>query len=583
MIRPLIAVLSIFYLISSAALAQQSTDEVAWVQIEAHPNLRTAQDRAQTYASNLSDVAGFSLGGGWYGIVLGPYLRDDAEQVLRVYRTERRIPGDSFITFSGALAQQFWPMGSDLLNRGAVVAPVEQTAPEPVAEATPQAQPEPADETPAEARRSEQALTREERQGLQTALQAAGFYNAAIDGAFGAGTRRSMADWQGFNGFEVTGVLTTRQRKVLMDQYNAPLISTGMARHRDTATGIEMDLPLGVVRFSRYEAPFAHFDASDTLGARVLLISQPGDKATLYGLYDIMQTLEIVPLDGPRERRSDSFTLEGRGNGIVSYTEAALSGGEIKGFTLIWPTGDEDRRTRVLDAMRASFTRADGVLDPAAGGDAVQNVDLVSGLEIRKPRLSRSGFYIDGKGTVMTVAEAVQGCTRVTLDGSYDARVVDTDAGLGVAVLRPDQALAPMVVAGLGREMPRLGAEITVAGYAYEGILGAPTLTFGTLDDVKGLRGETELARMGLLVQTGDAGGPVIDDQGAVVGMLLPQPATGQQLPRGVSFAAKAQALRDVLAASGMTPREAAPTGRITPDELNRRASGMTVLVSCWD
>ena len=40
-----------------------------------------------------------------------------------------------------------------------------------------------------------------------------------------------------------------------------------------------------------------------------------------------------MPLDGPRERRSDSFTLEGRGNDIVSYTEAALSGGEIKGFT----------------------------------------------------------------------------------------------------------------------------------------------------------------------------------------------------------------------------------------------------------
>ena len=128
MIRPLIAVLSLFFLISTAAQAQQSANEVVWVQIEAQPNLRTAQERAQAYAADLSDVAGFSLGGGWYGIVLGPYLRDDAEQVLRVYRAERRIPSDSFIALSGALGQQFWPVGSDLLNRGAVVAPVEQTA-----------------------------------------------------------------------------------------------------------------------------------------------------------------------------------------------------------------------------------------------------------------------------------------------------------------------------------------------------------------------------------------------------------------------------------------------------------------------
>ncbi|PJE32726.1 peptidoglycan-binding protein, partial [Pseudooceanicola lipolyticus] len=356
----------------------------------------------------------------------------------------------------------------------------------------------PADETPAEARQSESALTREERMALQVALQSQGFYNSAIDGAFGRGTRASMEAWQTANNYEATGILTTLQRQALMDQYNAPLISVGMRSHSDAQAGIRMDLPLGAVSFARYEPPFAHFDSTGELPVRVLLISQPGDQATLYGLYDIMQTLEIVPLQGPRERGSDAFTLEGRNGDIVSYTEAALQNGRIKGFTLIWPTGDEARRERVLAAMKASFERTDGVLDPAAGGNAEQNIDLVSGLQIRKPRLARSGFYVDPQGTLVTTVEAVQNCTRITVDQDYQAEVVATDETLGVAVLRPSAPLAPLSVAHLRDDAPRLQSDVAVAGYSYGGVLGAPTLTFGTLADIKGLGGETEQTRLAL-------------------------------------------------------------------------------------
>ena len=72
--------------------AAQSAQEVVWVQIEAHPSLATATDRARDYAGAIEDVNGFALGGGWYGIALGPYARDDAEQVLRVYRRNLGLP-----------------------------------------------------------------------------------------------------------------------------------------------------------------------------------------------------------------------------------------------------------------------------------------------------------------------------------------------------------------------------------------------------------------------------------------------------------------------------------------------------------
>ncbi|QBF32718.1 serine protease [Thalassococcus sp. S3] len=589
--RSLLAALAIaIWGLAQTVNAQQQ--DVVWVQIEAQPSLTAAQDRARVYAARLPDVNGFALGGGWYGIVLGPYLRSDAQRVLQVYRREGQIPRDSFIAQSAALRQQFWPVGANVLNRG-VVTPPAPAIPDPeqpqagippeTPDQAPTADLQLIDETPTEARRSEARLTGQERRELQIALQWAGFYRSTIDGAFGRGTRSSMAAWQDANGYEVTGILTTLQRQALLDQYNAPLISVGMEVVRDTRAGIEVQIPKNEVAFDRYETPFAQYNASGDLGARVLLISQPGDQATLFGLYDIMQTLEIVPLDGPRERRNASFTLTGQNSKIISHTEAGLDDGEIKGFTLIWPVGDEERRTRVLAAMRDSFARLPGVLDPTLGADDVQSVDLVSGLQVRKPRISRSGFYIDRSGTVVTTSEAVESCGRITLDEEYEARLLTSDGGLGVAVLRPAEPLAPISIAEFSATPPRLQSDVAVSGYSFEGVLGAPTLTYGTLADVKGLRGETELKRLALAPLPGDAGGPVFDAGGSVMGMLLPKSQRERQLPGDVSFVAGARAIQNVLEDAGVRAQSAASQGQIAPQDLARKATGMTVLVSCWD
>jgi S1-C subfamily serine protease len=451
--------------------------------------------------------------------------------------------------------------------------------PEPVAE------PEPADETPAQAQRSERLLSRAEREELQIMLQWAGFYTAAIDGAFGRGTRNSMAAWQLANNFEQTGILTTLQRAALKGQYNAVLEGLDLRMVRDAQAGIEIMLPTGVIGFDRYEPPFAQYTPSGDLDARVLLISQPGDQDTLFGLYEIMQTLEIVPLGGPRERRNSSFSLVGENARFVSYTEAALENGEIKGFTLIWPAGDEERRTRLLGEMQSSFSRMPGVLSASAGDTSGQSIDLISGLQIRKPKLSRSGFFLTDTGHVATTSAAVQACTRITLDGDTDAELVADDTERGIALLRPQAALAPLVVADMASRPPRLQSEVALAGYSFEGVLSAPSMSFGTLADVLGLQGEQDINRLELRSRAGDAGGPVLDHAGAVIGMLTEAPAGGPQLPGDVSFVRTAQTLKDVIAAAGITlpaaPADGAPN--LTAFQLAEKASGMTVLVSCWE
>lgn len=585
MSRLFLFVLCAVFIFGRPAVAQE---EVVWVQIEAQPSLTEANTEIRRYASQLEDVNGFTLGGGWYGIALGPYTREDAEIVLNSYRRDGLIPRDSYITFSSTFQNQFWPVGANLLNvriEPEISAP-SGTAEEPVVVLTAEvAEPDVTlpDETPREARASEARLSRDEKKELQVWLQWAGFYNSSIDGAFGRGTRASMSAWQAANGHETTGVLTTAQRAQLQAQYNAVLDGLDLQAYTSLEAGIEILIPTGVVAKKSAEYPFVNFAPSGDIDAQVVLISQAGDQSTLFGLYDIMQTLELVPLNGPRERRKDSFVLVGEDATHISHTEVSLKNGEIKGFTLVWPAGDEERRRRVLSEMRKSFTRISGVMDPAVGAESLQDLDLLSGLEIRRPKLSRSGFYINDKGTVVTTAEVVGSCQRITLEGEYDAELIGVNEQLGVAVLRPAAGLAPMSVATFSEVSPRLKSEVAVAGYSFEGVLGAPTVTYGTLADLRGLQGEEELTRLALAPLPGDAGGPVFDAGGSVVGMLLPAPTgTGRQLPADVSFAARGDLIRSILNEEGIVTSGRTPVGSLAPEDLNALAGEVTVLVSCW-
>lgn len=547
-----------------------AAQQLGWVQIEARPTEAQAIDRAQAYASRLANVNGFALPSGWYAIALGPYDRFTAEQELRRLRAEGAVPGDSFISDGRGF-------GRRIFGDGMTVIPEQVAAPPPQALV-------PSDETPAESRAAERFLTSEERAEIQEALQSEGFYTGRIDASFGPGTRRAIGDWQVSRGYEPTGFLSTLQRSELIGGRRELLASLGMSRVFDREAGIEIDLPTNLVGFARYEAPFAHYDSTGDSGVRVLLISQKGDEATLFGLYDILQTLEIIPLDGPRERGSRSFTITGSNDEIVSTTYAELASGAIKGFTLIWPTGDEQRRTRALDAMRASFTPTAAVLPDIPVADAAQRVDLLAGLSIRRPERVRSGFYVSQDGKVVTTAEAVTACGRLTLNDSIEVRVAASDTELGLALLSPTEALVPIRFARLQSRAPRLNTDVAVAGFPYGDVLSQPVLTFGRLSDLSGLRGEEEVRRLALDAEVGDTGGPVFDATGSVLGVLLPRSGDpARQLPPEVSFVTSAAALATFLSRNGVTPAASDAVDQVAPEDLTVLAADMTVLVSCWN
>ena len=565
------------------SVVQAHAQDRFWVQIEAHPTLSEATERARFYNRRFDDVEGYYLGRGFYGIVLGPYSEDLARQELARLLRSRQVPADSYLQNGRRFEQQFWPIGGGSSTLRGTVAPEEDPAPE--LSALPQVPLTAPFETLREARASEAALTRSEREELQKALQWAGFYDAAIDGAFGRGTRRAMEAWQVAYAQDPTGVLTARQREQLLLQYNAVLIDVDMQLVRDDMAGIQMQVPTAVVSFSEYQPPFAKFEGQSSLPkAQVLFISQPGDAGNLTGLFEILQVLDLMPPEGPRRLRGDSFFIEGLDDERHSFATASLQDGEIKGFVLVWPAGDNSRRTRILDVMQSSFERIDGTLDPnmvPPGED--QAIDMVSGLAVRKPKLSRSGFYVSDDGIVVTTPEVVEGCSRITIDRETNAELVGSNLELGISVLRPIAPLTPLDVATIQSDIPRLQDSVAIAGYPFNGVLSAPTVTYGTLEDIRDLEGDDRRQRLSVLAQRSNAGGPVLDASGTVLGMLLsPKGPSSQALPADVQFSLDAAQIVAFLEELGIAPVQSGNGEDISAVALTRKAADITALVSCW-
>ncbi len=570
------AVFLFFALLIGTSAASQ---EAVWVQIEARPSLPQAEERASDYEQRLDNVAGFRLRSGWYAIALGPFTPEAAQQRLARLRSARLVPRDSFVADGSAFGAQFWPRGGTRNFEPIALAPSTEQ-PDTDAPVQPQA------ETLAEARAAERALSRAERQEIQRALEWEGHYNARIDGAFGPGTRRAMEAWQLANNYVPTGVLLTAQRNRLVSDYRDAVNSLGLASIRDDDAGIEITAPMALVVRDRAEAPFVEYLSRNGSGVRLLLISQPGDRATLASLFDVLQTLEIVPLEGPRELGRRAFTIEGQDDEVISYSYAATSGDAVKGFTLVWPKGDEKRRLKVISEMRASFTPLpDQVLpDPTAALDIVTRRDLLSGLEIRQPSAALSGFFVDRGGRVLTASAPLLTCTRVTLGDDGEMEIAALDADLGLALLEPANSLVPIRFAAFDALSPGLGSEIAVSGFSFGGALGTPTVTFGRVEDTTSLDGREELTRLALLAEDGDIGGPVLDAGGSVLGMLLPPPDKGaRQLPPDVRYAADADAIATFLLENGVEPRASSDPSSLAPSDLASRAADMTVLIRCWN
>jgi S1-C subfamily serine protease/regulator of sirC expression with transglutaminase-like and TPR domain len=211
------------------------------------------------------------------------------------------------------------------------------------------------------------------------------------------------------------------------------------------------------------------------------------------------------------------------------------------------------------------------------------------------PREKRSssgtGFFVSSHGYVLTNNHVVDGCRNFAVAQAgfvtQRARVVANDSKNDLALLQTE--LKPGAVPNM-RLGARLGENVFVYGFPLTGLLASTgNFTIGNVTATAGLGDDTTLIQMSAPVQPGNSGGPVIDQFGNVVAVVVSKlnalriaKLTSGDIPQNVNFAIKSLIAMSFLEANniGITPAGAAGTALETT-QIAERARQFTVQIAC--
>ena len=139
-------------------------------------------------------------------------------------------------------------------------------------------------------------------------------------------------------------------------------------------------------------------------------------------------------------------------------------------------------------------------------------------------QLAGTGFFVDNQGTVLT-AYAVVGQAKEAMvetgGRTLSARVLGSDPRSGVALLKIKAAETPFLLFGESGSLRPASAVVSVA-FPYD-LKAEPTFGLVAGFDVKYLTRffATTHIRANLPIKPGQIGGPLLDSQGKVVGILM--------------------------------------------------------------
>jgi peptidoglycan hydrolase-like protein with peptidoglycan-binding domain len=565
----------IFVIWGYSAMGQLAPDRYVWIQIEAQPNRAAAMARIKTYKQEISNVVGFEIEGGWFGIALGPYKSDAADTLLAKLKKSELIPRDSFVARGVTYGRQFYAPRSSI-PKLATAQSLTETKTDLETELS-------GTDNLELTKISENALTFDEKRYLQRALAWASHYQGKIDGLYGPETRRAMKDWQIENKYPKTGVMTPSQRGIILNNFTPVMTRLNLAPVTNLRAGITLLVPRGIMGSAQYDAPFVRFEATDSSNTQIILISQVGDAKRLRALFEVIQTLNIVPKGGALKLDEAGFSIETSNNELFTTGFAKLIDGEIKGAILVWPTKDEAQRLRLKEQIFGSFDSFKGVLPEAEFFETgLLPKDILSGLQIRQPIFARSGIFLNAQGMVLTASQDLEICGSIEVGFGTQVKIKASNSY--VTVLSPMENISPPAISSFQLGPLKAPRRITAGGYSYGGSLGSPTLTRGLLQDLKDLANDRNISRLEINTLPGDAGGPIYNSGGAVIGILLPKREDpNRQLPDDVHFAANLDLIISLLDEENIQLSSTETKVHSDLVNLSKTAKNSIALVKCWD
>jgi len=203
---------------------------------------------------------------------------------------------------------------------------------------------------------------------------------------------------------------------------------------------------------------------------------------------------------------------------------------------------------------------------------------------------SGTGFCVHADGYVLTNHHVIDGAREI-LGRSPRQRcrleLVFVDPTNDLALLRADVSLPGVAVFRDGRQA-QLGEAVIVIGYPLGGLLGSgPQVTTGNISSLIGPGDDTRSLQFTAPTQSGNSGGPLLDSEGAIVGVVSSKlnavrvhEMTGD-IPQNVNFAIKAALARGLLEAVGIDYQSRATRATRSTADIAAEARDFVVKIEC--
>jgi tol-pal system protein YbgF len=202
-----------------------------------------------------------------------------------------------------------------------------------------------------------------------------------------------------------------------------------------------------------------------------------------------------------------------------------------------------------------------------------------------------SGFVVGARGEILTTAHVVTGCAGVDIQSwaspAEAAVVVATDAEDDLAIVRLAAGGRAAAVFRAGPQV-RIDDTVVAVGYPLAGQLPTPAvLSVGKVSGLTGLNDDYRYLQISAPVQSGTSGGPLLDANGHVVGIvvaradLLRDRGSTGEIPQNVNFALAAEIVRAFLDTNGIDYRSAPSDRQMSAADVGDDARAVTVQVEC--
>ena len=201
-----------------------------------------------------------------------------------------------------------------------------------------------------------------------------------------------------------------------------------------------------------------------------------------------------------------------------------------------------------------------------------------------KPTSTGTGFFVTADGYVVTNAHVVEGFEDPkVVYGSAEpiaARVLARDVANDLALLKveADSGHQATLRAGV-----RIGEEIAAFGYPLQGTLSTGgSFTVGHVSALAGIKDDSRHIQISAAIQPGNSGGPVVDQCGNVIGVVV---AFIREHSKGaaqnVNFAININTLTAFLSSHGVSYSTRTSERTLPSVELAEKARSLAVLILC--